>query len=229
MKKLFAILVILSSFACSDDGDDGPASDKAELLNFTVEVDAEENKVSVTMNETEVKVREYIRKRIKEQLGLEKPSLNEDKKSATLQKLDGIIAEQLSLHESVSVEEGIGDAISNTLGRLSQGMEGRLKKQRQLKQLLSTLSVEDDMGLNKALNDIFGADMKFSDGISKYIASTAPEIKLDILTQAANDPQGLGKLKLGQGGVAYAPVSHTAPSSSPGDFNRGRSRLGEEQ
>ncbi len=40
MKKLFAILLILSVFACSDD-DDGVVSDLAELEEFTVQANAE--------------------------------------------------------------------------------------------------------------------------------------------------------------------------------------------
>lgn len=196
---------------------DGPAP-------VTVEIDADANKVNVTMNEGEKKVREYVRQQIKEQLGMVKPSLNEDKKSAKLQKVDKIIAEQLAMYEG-DMEEGIGDRVANVMGKISQGMEGRLKKQRQLKQILSTLSAEDDAGLNNAMNQVFGGDMKFSTGISKYIPRTEPQVKLEILQQAAADPQGLGTLKLGGSGVVYEPVSHTTPAPASG-FAKGRSRLG---
>ena len=65
-----------------------------------VEVDAEENKVNVTMNESEVKLRKYIRNRLEEHAGVKKPSLNENKKSEALQKLDRIINKQFNLYES---------------------------------------------------------------------------------------------------------------------------------
>ncbi|MCY1723311.1 PCMD domain-containing protein [Prolixibacteraceae bacterium Z1-6] len=46
MKKIFLALVLVSFFACSDDGGiDGPASDKAEILGFTVEANAGFNPV----------------------------------------------------------------------------------------------------------------------------------------------------------------------------------------
>ena len=199
---------------------DGPAP-------VTVEIDAEENKVSVTMNESEKKVREYIRQTIKEQLGIVKTNLNENKKSAKLQKVDKIIVEQLTIHES-SMEEGFGNVVTKTMGRMGQAMEGRLKKQKQLKQALSTLSVEDDAGLTGAVMDVFGADLKYTQGIAKYVGQTDPQIKLEILQQAASDPQGLGTLKLGGEGVVYVPVSHTTAAPASG-FAKGRSRLGEEK
>jgi len=65
-----------------------------------VEVDAEENKVNVTMNESEVKLRKYIRNKLEEYAGVKKPSLNENKKSEALQKLDRIINKQFNLYES---------------------------------------------------------------------------------------------------------------------------------
>jgi len=64
-----------------------------------VEVDAEENKVNVTMNESEVKLRKYIRNRLEEHAGVKKPNLNENKKSKALQKLDRIINKQFNLYE----------------------------------------------------------------------------------------------------------------------------------
>jgi len=53
------------------------------------------------MNETELKLRKYIRNRLQEHAGLRKPSLNENKKSKTLLKLDKMIDKQFNLYETV--------------------------------------------------------------------------------------------------------------------------------
>jgi len=52
------------------------------------------------INETEVKLRKYIRNRLEEHAGIRKPSLNESVKSETLQKLDRIIDKQFKLFET---------------------------------------------------------------------------------------------------------------------------------
>jgi len=53
------------------------------------------------MTESEKKIRAYVRKRLEEQSGLRKPSLNEDKKSTTLKRLDEIIDKQFSNYKTV--------------------------------------------------------------------------------------------------------------------------------
>jgi len=57
--------------------------------------------VEITMNESEKKLRKYIRNRLEENAGLKKPSLNEGKKSEKLKKLDEVIDKQYKLYESV--------------------------------------------------------------------------------------------------------------------------------
>ena len=53
------------------------------------------------INESEAKLRGYIKNRLKEKVGLVKPKLNENKKSAKLMKLDALIDAQYNLHESM--------------------------------------------------------------------------------------------------------------------------------
>ena len=55
----------------------------------------------VEMNESEKKLRKYIRARLEEKAGLRKPVLTESKKSETLKKLDATIDSQYKLFESV--------------------------------------------------------------------------------------------------------------------------------
>ena len=70
--------------------------DGAEVTTVEVTKDS----VKVEMNESEAKIRKYIRKRLEEHAGVRKPSLNENKKSEGLKKLDRVIDKQFGLFES---------------------------------------------------------------------------------------------------------------------------------
>jgi hypothetical protein len=148
---------------------DGPAP-------VVVEIDAEANKVNVTMNEGEKKVRDYIRQQIKEQLGIEKSNLNEDQKSKKLQKVDKIIAEQLKLYESANVNESLNVPYS-------------------LKGMLSKIDPNDANKIERIFtktfhNTLLGPEMA---AISRVVQSTPIATKLEILNQYA---QGGGTLGL---------------------------------
>ncbi len=60
---------------------------------------------NVQMNESEQKLRKYIRTRLEEHAGIRKPSLNESKKSETLKKLDVVIDNQFKLFEAVALKK----------------------------------------------------------------------------------------------------------------------------
>jgi hypothetical protein len=199
----------------------------APTTGVDVNVDAQNKTVNVTMSESEKKIRKYIRERLEVKAGLKKASLNEDKKSDTLKRLDKIIDEQFGLYESVvskKKDEVVDEGITDWMGKASQWAEGRLKKQKDLKAVLPSLSVEEPHELNHWLNKTFKID--FEGGIERYLSRTPAENKLVILQQAAADPSGLGKLKIGKNNfVEYIPVDHSEVGG-PSDFARGRSRLG---
>ena len=71
-------------------------------VDITVQPD---KTVNIAMNESEKRVRKYIHNRLEELSGLKKPSLNENKKSNTLKKLDAMIAEQFKLYESTILKK----------------------------------------------------------------------------------------------------------------------------
>lgn len=71
----------------------------------TTTVEIEKGSVTVTMNESERKLRNYIRTRLEEKAGKRKPMLNEDKKSSKLKTLDKMIDAQFDLFESVVKKE----------------------------------------------------------------------------------------------------------------------------
>jgi hypothetical protein len=71
-----------------------------------VEIKIEPDKsVNISMNESEIKLRKYIRNRLEEHAGLKKPMLTESKKSITLKKLDSIIDKQFKLYESAVLKK----------------------------------------------------------------------------------------------------------------------------
>ena len=57
------------------------------------------------MNESEVKLRKYVRMRLEEKAGMRKANLNESKKSPALKKLDAVIDQQFKLYEGVILKK----------------------------------------------------------------------------------------------------------------------------
>jgi hypothetical protein len=76
----------------------------------SVDVDLNSGKVNVTVTESEDKIRKYIRNRLMEKKGLKKSTLNEDKKSPILKKLDEQIDKQFAEMEK-NIDEGVFDAL----------------------------------------------------------------------------------------------------------------------
>lgn len=160
------------------------------------------------MNESERKLRKYVRARLEEKAGMRKPKLNEGKKSVTMQKLDEVIDRQYKLFESVMLKKKgkVNEGVPEIFGRIGQGMEGRFKKQRELKQSIE----QDPNNAKNALYKAFDADIKYQAGIVEFIRNTTPERALEVAQEAANDPQGLGKLKSQGGELVYVPTNYSA-------------------
>jgi len=182
----------------------------------------------VPMTESELKLRKYVRTRLEEKTGMRKPILTESKKSETLKKLDAIIDKQYQLFESTvakkNLEEGIGDAIVNFMGKTNQRFEGAFGKQKELKAALPTLTPDKEGLVDQWLNKMFKVD--FAGGIGRFLARTPVENKIELLRQAATDPKGLGKLRIGaNNAVEYAPVDYME-KGGPSGFATGRNRLG---
>jgi hypothetical protein len=71
-----------------------------------VEIRIEPDKsIDISMNESERKLRKYIRNRLEEHAGTRKPILSESKKSVTLKKLDSMIDKQFKLSESAVLKK----------------------------------------------------------------------------------------------------------------------------
>jgi len=76
--------------------------DGAATTGVDITISPDKN-VQISMNESERKLRKYIRNRLEENAGLRKPILTESKKSPTLKKLDSVIDKQFKLYENVVV------------------------------------------------------------------------------------------------------------------------------
>jgi len=78
-----------------------PKPDGAETSSVDINVDGENKSVNLKINESEQKLRKYVRQRLKENLGLKKSKINESSKSNKIKKLDKLIDEQYKLYENV--------------------------------------------------------------------------------------------------------------------------------
>ena len=81
--------------------------DTTPTTGVDINVDAQNKTVNVAMNESEKKLRKYIRNHLEEMAGIKKTKINENVKSPTLKKLDIIIDKQFKLYENVVVKKKV--------------------------------------------------------------------------------------------------------------------------
>jgi len=173
-------------------------------------VEVTKDSVSVTMNESEAKLRKYIRNRLEEKAGLKKPVLTETKKSATLQKLDRTIDKQFELFESQAVNEIMGFSVPERFAKLNPQDAAGIEKL--FKQAFQNILINPQMG-----------------AIGRAAKTTPPELKYEILQQFV-DGNG-GTLRLGGDfeTVRYEPEASKAaaiPSKFRHGGTQGKTQLG---
>ena len=163
---------------------------------------------SIQMSESEQKLRKYIRTRLEEHAGVRKPSLNEGKKSETLKKLDVVIDNQFKLFEAVALKkkdklnEVVDEGLRDFATKFTQGMEGRFRKQKELKATIEA----DPTSAKSALYKAYQQEIAYSAGVGTFIKQATPENALQVAQQAANDPNGLGKISQKGGLLIYIPA-----------------------
>lgn len=196
----------------------------AKTQSVDVQVNKDQGTVNVSMNENESKIRKYIKARLEEKAGKRKPLINENKKSDSLKRLDKVIDEQYELYQSLVNEGNFGKKISKMMGKAGQAFEGAFGKQKEIKEKLPKLETERQVWM--LLKDVF--KNKLMGGLERYIEKMSEDEMRNILTQAANDEDGIGRLALKNNKVVYVPVKPEAKSGASG-FAKGRSRLGEKE
>lgn len=153
------------------------------------------------MSESEAKLRKYIRARLQEKVGLRKAVLNESEKSPTIKKLDAMIDKQFKLYESV--DEGFGEKITGMMNKFNQSVEGKLRKQKELK-----ASIDADPNLSRsALKKAYSSEIMYNGGLGIMIDRAAFQDVINVAKQAANDPDGLGKVSSQAGKLIYIPAN----------------------
>ena len=181
----------------------------------SVDVDLESGKVNVTMSESEKKLRKYIKNRIEELEGKRTPSLNENKKSNTLKKLDKKIEVQFDSFKKIINENG---DINEIFGFSA-------------KEKFEKLSPTDSSSIEKLFNDVF-RDILINPrmGIIKRLASqTQPDEKYNILKQGYDTDELKGTLRIDNNQLVYAPKSVkdiATHSEFAGGGTQGKTRLG---
>lgn len=146
--------------------------------------------VNIAMNESEVRVRKYIRNKLEELAGVRKSSLNEDKKSEKLKKLDKIIETQFKLYESVMLKKK--GEVNEVFGFST-------------KEKFAKLNPEDSVEIEKLLLNTFDIlkNPQYANALLKARRMTSTPEKYEILKQYVQNDGGT--LRTSGGKLVYAP------------------------
>jgi hypothetical protein len=129
----------------------GAAVVKPESTSTEVNVDTQNKTLNIKMNESEEKIRKYVKQRINEKRGLVKPKLNESKKSDKLKKLDEMIDEQFENYEKESkIRKYVRNRLEEKLGK-KKPVLNESKKSNKLKKL--DRMIDEQFNLAKKLRE----------------------------------------------------------------------------
>ena len=130
------------------------------------EFEIKDSTVNINMSESEKRLRNYIRSRLKENAGLKKPTLNEDKKSNKIKALDKMIDEQYDLFKSiVNEDENLDEIFGWTNAE-------KFKK----------LDPNDEEAIEKTFNNVFSQALQ-KGGRRQAAARLTPEQKYNLMKQ----------------------------------------------
>jgi len=134
------------------------------------------------MNESETKLRQYVRNRLEEHAGIKKSSLNENKKSNKLQKLDRMIDKQFNLYES-EAKKNINEAVNEVFG-FSVGEK------------LAKIDPQNAQGVEELFGQAFKNILSNPrmGAIGRAAQNTSPEAKYNILQQFVDGKGGTLRL-----------------------------------
>jgi hypothetical protein len=165
-----------------------------------INVNKDQGTVNISMNESEKKLRNYIKNRIEEKQGKRKPMMNESKKSDKLKKLDNLIDEQFEILEKLVKEEYEVNEIF--------GMSNAEK--------FKKLDPNNAEQVNKVFDNVFSQALRA--GARRVYAKKMPvEKKYEVLKQGFE----MDKLKFPSFGVEgervfYTPLKTENPFASGG-------------
>jgi len=173
----------------------------------SLDINLKDGTVNMTMSESDLKLRKYIRNRLDEKLNGKKSVINESKKSPLIKKLDEMIDKQISSHKSIekkSVNEIFGFTVKEKFSKLNPDDQAAVDKL--LYDAFSTVFTNDTKG------------MLIKDAATK----TPVDVKYDILRQfVQNDSKGT-LVTTPDGNM----IEFKALGGPQSGFGQGRSRLG---
>jgi len=171
----------------------GGAGDGA--TNVTISPSEDQNEVDENMDESETRVRKYIRARLEEKVNGKKSVINESTKSKTLKKLDEIIDKQFKQYENVAKSKK-SEKINEVFG---------FSVKEKFSKLDPNNAAEVDKLFNSAFNTIL---INPQMGIIGRAAKTTPiNVKYDILKKYVELGGGTLRLAPDNKTVTYAPQS----------------------
>jgi hypothetical protein len=174
-----------------------------------VEIKVEPDKtVTLSMNESERKIRKYVRARLEEMAGMRKPRLNESKKSPTLKKLDEVIAKQFKLYESAIKKKKVDENVFHDAGHfigIGKASQGKIRSDLKNVNPADPNSAE---AINKLFDSIWYDSNIKSPAVRSAKQRALPQEKYDLLMQAGQDTDGIGVLGVDAQGKLYY-KSHT--------------------
>src|ERR1035437_154774 len=169
-----------------------------------------------TMNESEQKLRKYVRIRLEEKAGLRKSTLNENKKSTTLKKLDSMIDEQFKLFESVVKKKG---KVNEVFGLNKLGIN--LTTSEKVAAALKNLDPNDKNAVDKLLTTAFNilVNPQYIGAMDKARMMTSTPEKYQLLQQYIAN--GGGTIRVGKSGKLTYISQKTKDTSTKSEFGSG--------
>jgi len=201
-----------AGFDTMDAGIPKPDSSEIETekVNGEKEVEIKDSTVSINMNESEKKVRKYIRARLEEKAGIRKPSLNENKKSNKIKTLDNMIDEQYDLFKSIINEDEKLDEIL--------GLGGNVETFKNIKP-------NDPKSIDKAFNKIFSATLNQYQQAKNMAAEMTSEDKYKVMKQGMETDK-LKNPKFGKRNGEYVYLTRRPGSDFTSGGTGGKTTLG---
>lgn len=161
-----------------------------EAGNGDNDFEIKDSTVNINMNESEKKLRKYIRSRLEEKSGLKKSSINEDKKSDKIKKLDNMIDEQYDLFKSIVNEEVLDEGHVRTFEKVNPN---------------------DPKSVEKAFNKIFRNTLSQYTVARNFAKKMSPEDKYKVMKQGMEKDK-LKNPKFGKRNGEYVYLTHRPDS-----------------
>ena len=105
---------------------------------------------------------------------------------------------------AIAQEGKVGDFVGGMVNKVNQSLGGKFAKQKELKAAIEADPTKPKGALSKA----YASEIMYNAGLGSFIKQATPENALEVAQQAANDPDGLGKLSQQNGVLIYIPAKN---------------------